>query len=157
MLSGHHEHILDSQGRVAIPVAFRPELCGDGIRPFMLTENYDSGPRCLLAYPISQWQALAGQLDGGSPFDENLIRLRRLVFGGAFECSLDRQGRVVVPAEMREYAGLSKELVWVGAGPYAELWARDRWRDERARVRESAGVILARVGVSAAKADRERP
>ncbi len=147
MFSGHHEHSLDSQGRVAVPAAFRSGLCGgDSALRFMLTENYDAGPRCLLAYPGDQWQFLAGQLDGRSPFDENVIRLRRLIFGGAFECGLDRQGRVVVPPEMREYAGFGKQLVWVGAGPYAELWERERWRDERARVREIAAAILATLG-----------
>jgi len=157
MFSGHHEHILDSQGRVAIPAAFRMALSGDGGKPFMLSENYDSGPRCLLAYPVGEWQALAGQLQGRSPFDENVIRLRRLVFGGAFECTLDKQGRVLVPPEMREYAGFGKQLIWVGAGTYAELWERDRWRDERSRVRESAGVILGQVLASNAHGPRGAP
>jgi MraZ protein len=118
---GEFEHSIDEKGRVAVPSRFREDL-GEGM---VLTRGFD---QCLQAFPRQVWQQLAQKVSSlslGSPEARNL---RRILFSNAAEVEVDRQGRILVPQNLREYAGLAEQVVITGMDTYFELWAADRWR-----------------------------
>jgi MraZ protein len=118
---GEFEHSIDDKGRVAIPARFREEL-GEGM---VLTRGFD---QCLQAFPRQVWQQLAQKVSSlslGSPEARNL---RRILFSNAAEVEVDRQGRILVPQNLREYASLAEQVVITGMDTYFELWSADRWR-----------------------------
>jgi MraZ protein len=118
---GEFEHSIDDKGRVAIPARFREEL-GEGM---VLTRGFDL---CLQAFPRQVWQQLAQKVSSlslGSPEARNL---RRMLFSNAAEVEVDRQGRILVPQNLREYASLAEQVVITGMDTYFELWSADRWR-----------------------------
>lgn len=121
MFLGEFEHTIDDKGRVAIPARFREEL---GER-FVLTRGFE---QCLQAFPRSMWEALSEKVDRlpiGSPQARNM---RRILFSPAAEVEIDRQGRILIPQGLREYAGLAEEVLITGMNTYFELWSGERWR-----------------------------
>jgi len=120
MFTGEYRHTVDDKGRLAIPVRFRDDLA-----PGTQVSNWMDG--CVALHPIAEWEALARQINA-LPFTDNRSRrLRRMLYGSAYEVSLDRQGRFVLPPPLREDAGLESEVVLVGAGDRIELWSPKRW------------------------------
>lgn len=126
MFRGWFEHLLDAKGRAAIPSSFRESLSQAGDERLVLTTAI-SGAH-LVAYPMSRWLAFEERVRTQLPqFDANVERFRRLYIGGAMECGLDRLGRILVPANLRERAGLSKEIVFVGDIEKFAIWSKERW------------------------------
>jgi MraZ protein len=123
---GEYEHSLDPKGRLAIPVRFRA-LLGEGA---VITRAFDG---CLVIYPADVWRNVAEKLDSLSTTQEAARMAKRFVFSGATECEFDRQGRVLVPAFLRNYAGLTETAVVVGQYSRIEVWDRDRWAEISAR------------------------
>lgn len=150
MFIGTYEHSLDSKGRLSLPVRFRELLAAQADSRLVLTSNVDPLGRCLVAYPLQEWMAFQEKLAALPQFDEAVVRLRRLHVAGACECSTDRQGRMLIPPLLREYAGLKNMVVFAGVGQTIELWDREHWDDERRRAKESMPQIsdaLARLGL----------
>ena len=95
-------------------------------------------------------QGLLGWKTGLPQFDESVIRLKRLHIAGATECSVDRQGRILIPPMLREYAGLNQSVLFAGLGTNIEIWDRPRWENERSKAKENLVEInetLARLGL----------
>ena len=125
MFRGRYEHTIDGKGRTSLPARYREVLnSSKGTRLVITTALLDP---CLLAYPLEEWEAFEARLAALPSFDRSVTQLRRMCVSGAVECDLDKLGRVLLPASLREYAGLSRELVWAGVGPHIELWAKDRF------------------------------
>jgi len=123
-------HTIDEKGRLTIPAHFRPELAQGAI----VTKGFDI---CLTLYPIPTWEALAQKVNA-LPITDRLARdFRRFVFGSASEVALDRQGRVLIPAYLREYAFLDGEATVVGNNTYIEIWNPERWQAARQGVEDS--------------------
>lgn len=143
MFLGEFEHSIDDKGRVAIPARFREEL-SEGM---VLTRGFD---HCLQAFPRPVWQELAQKVSSlslGSPEARNL---RRILFSNAAEVEVDRQGRILVPQNLREYAGLAEQVVITGMDTFFELWSADRWRAVMEQLdSSSAGIAeqLAALGI----------
>lgn len=126
VFTSEYVHTLDAKGRLFIPARLREGL---GAR-FILTKGLD---HCLFAYPPAEWEAL-GQKFRDLPFARADVRaFARLFFSGACECECDRQGRILIPAYLREYAGLAREAVILGVAARVEIWAREEWERYRAR------------------------
>ena len=124
MFTGEYRHSVDEKGRVAVPSKFRAQLdAGAFVSRWM-----DS---CLAIFPKAEFEGLAGRIAGLPVSDANAREFGRFLFSGAFEAEMDRQGRVVVPAYLREWAGLAADAVIVGARDHAEIWAPDRWDSYR--------------------------
>ena len=121
MFKGEVNHTIDSKGRVIIPSKFRDEL-GE---KFVLTRGMD---RCLAIYPQSAWDILEQKLATlpltSSADARNIVRF---LVNGATDCELDKQGRILVPSTLREYAGLTKDVILAGTLSYIEVWDKDRW------------------------------
>jgi MraZ protein len=120
MLLGTYEPKLDDKGRVILPAKFRDELAG-GI---VLTRGQE---RCIYVFPRATFQGL---LDSASaaPLSSKAARdYSRLLLSGGSDETPDKQNRVMIPMQLREYAGLARELVVIGVGSRAEIWAADAW------------------------------
>ncbi|MBX6377512.1 MAG: division/cell wall cluster transcriptional repressor MraZ [Clostridia bacterium] len=121
MFLGEYCHSLDEKGRLTLPSRFREEL-GD---PFVVTKGLD---KCLFAYPRAEWEALGEKLRT-LPFTQAKVRsFVRFFFSGAAECSPDRQGRVLLPPSLRDYAGLTRDVMVVGVANRVEVWDAATWR-----------------------------
>ena len=137
IFSGEFDHRIDSQGRIAIPARFRAAFAS-GI---VLTRGYD---QCIVAHTPDQWQRVAEEMALRPTTQANARRLARLTFSGAYPAELDRQGRVLIPGSLRQYAGIGEEAVIVGAGTFLEIWSGERWAVERRALDEEAGQIAER-------------
>jgi len=87
------------------------------------------GERCLLLYPLREWEVVQRKLEALPNIEENTRRLQRLLIGHATDIDVDSQGRILLPAMLRDYGGLGKKLVLVGQGNKIEVWDADHWQE----------------------------
>jgi MraZ protein len=143
MFLGEYDHNLDDKGRLAIPARFRDAL-EDGL---IITRGFE---KCLMGFPRAMWADVAAQVSSLSIGQSDARNLRRLLFSGAADVQLDRQGRVLIPQNLRDYAGLKEPVVIAGLSTHFEIWARDDWRDVLDSLDVSGGIIaeqLANLGL----------
>lgn len=122
MFMGQYEHTIDTKGRTIIPVKYREEL-GE---TFVATRGLDG---CLYLYPAEDWQEFVDKLKS-LPANTNNRKIQRQFLSKAMEVSLDKQGRILIPAMLRELAGLEKDISFVGMMNRVEIWAKDRLEQE---------------------------
>ena len=122
MFMGEYSHTIDTKGRLIIPSKFREEL-GD---EFVLTKGLDG---CLSIYPMEQWKIFEKKLEALPLRKKNARKFSRLFVAGATTCELDRQGRILVPATLREFAGLEKDVVLTGNLNRIEVWSKAKWSE----------------------------
>lgn len=121
MFLGEYEHTIDDKGRMAIPARYRDQL-GAGV---IITRGFDA---CLIGFPRGYWEQLAQRVSA-LPFGQPGAReLQRRLFAGAQELEFDRQGRILLPQNLREFGGLADGAIVAGMHDYFEIWARDRWQ-----------------------------
>ncbi|MCH8195673.1 MAG: division/cell wall cluster transcriptional repressor MraZ [Chloroflexi bacterium] len=123
---GEFQHRVDPQGRIAIPARYREAFTG-GI---YITRGFD---QCVWVFSPEEWDTYSSRYAAMSPNSRVARTLRRRVFGSTFDLELDRQGRVVVPAGLRQHAAIAEEVVIIGQDTYLEVWSRDRWREQEAQ------------------------
>jgi MraZ protein len=127
MFRGQFTHAIDSKGRVSVPSRFREPLEMAGQSRLVLTPAlFDP---CIHAFPLPAWEQFEAKVAAMPQFDPNVVRLRRLYVSAAVDCELDKQGRLLVPPQLREHAELSKDVLWAGVGSKAELWSKHRWNE----------------------------
>ena len=119
MFMGEYNHIIDAKGRLIIPARFR-ELLGE---EFILTKGLDG---CLSIYPMDEWKAFEEKLRALPLTNKNARTFTRFFVAGATNCELDRQGRILVPQTLREFAGLEKEVVLTGNLDRIEIWSKEK-------------------------------
>jgi len=127
---GTYNHTIDAKGRTSLPVKLRDALAAAGEPRIALLRNPHS--RSLLALPQSKWTELARRVSGASPFDAAMQRNIVKYVASAHEVDLDVHGRVLVPPALREWAGLVKDVVWVGMGGYIQLYDQAAYEAEMA-------------------------
>jgi MraZ protein len=142
MFRGRHEHTIDAKGRTSVPARYRDALGAAGERRVVLTSALDP---CLVAYTPSEWNAFEERLGRLPQFDRAVQKLRRIYLSGAVECDIDDVGRILVPPTLREHAGLKKDVLWAGAGRYAELWDMDVWQKHFETTEDEKRDIAARL------------
>jgi MraZ protein len=122
---GRYEHTIDPKGRTSVPARYRDALSAANERRIVVTSALDP---CLVAYAPAEWAAFEEKLARLPQFDRAVQKLRRIYVSGAVECEFDDVGRILVPPTLREHASLKKDVLWAGAGRYAELWDKDAWQ-----------------------------
>lgn len=130
MFRGSSIHTIDAKGRIIIPARFR-ELIKDGDRPGVMISKLD---KSLVAYPIKEWIKIEEKILSLVEKSESMRRFRRVFIGGAFECFCDRQDRILIPPTLRDYAGFDKEISLVGVLDHFEIWSREKWEMENAKM-----------------------
>jgi len=115
---------LDSKGRLAVPARFRDALTARCSGHLVVTADAD---RCLLIYPLPDWEPIEQKLMALSSFNAQIRELQRRLVGYAEDVVMDATGRILVPPALRNYALLEKAAVLVGQGHKFELWSKDGW------------------------------
>ena len=136
MFLGRYAHNLDAKGRLAVPAKFRPQL-ETGL---VVTRGFE---RCILVYPIQEWASLAQRVSAVSFLQAEARRLRRLLFASAFHTELDKQGRILLPAPLREYASIGDTAIVAGMNTYFEIWAKEGWDNQQSDLADDAEAIAA--------------
>lgn len=121
MFLGEYQHNIDPKGRLIIPSKFR-ELLGE---QFVLTKGLDG---CLFVYPMEGWNELEDKLKSLPLTQKDARAFARIFFSGASEGELDKQGRVLLPPNLRTYAHITKETMIIGVGTRFEIWDLDTWQ-----------------------------
>ena len=121
MFTGEYRHTVDGKGRIAVPVKFRAQLDPGSMVSGWLDD-------CLAIHPKTGWEALAAKVAALPITDQKSRLFQRFVFSQAIEAEMDRQGRLLLPAYLRESIGLGSDAVVVGSRDHAEIWAPDRWQ-----------------------------
>ena len=124
VFTGEYRHAVDDKGRIAIPAKFRAQLDGGAF----IARWVDA---CLAIFPRHEFEALAAKVGGLGIADPSARTFGRALFASTYELELDKQGRMVLPASLRQLAGLDGDAVIVGAMDHAEIWSPTRWDDLR--------------------------
>ena len=115
---------VDAKGRMAMPARYRDRLleaCGGRL---VVTVDQD---HCLLVYPLPEWEVIEEKLINLPSLNKQSRLLQRLLIGHATDLEMDGQGRILLPAMLREYAGLKKKAVLIGQGKKLEIWDEETW------------------------------
>jgi MraZ protein len=123
MLLGTHDHTIDDKSRLTLPAKFRGAF-ESGI---VVTRGLDS---CLVAFPRDEWAGSQGRIAELDSLSGEARSLQRVVYANAIEGDLDKQGRIVIPAALKAYAGLDRDVVVAGVNDHLEIWDRAAWRRE---------------------------
>lgn len=146
MFRGRYHHQIDAKGRLSVPSRFREILASTYDERVILT-NFDG---CLWAYPVPEWQELERKVGALPQFLDEVKALQRVFISAAGECPIDKQGRILVPPTLREYAVIDREVVIVGMTRRFEIWSRERWEAVFATAQETLegmGSRLADLGL----------
>lgn len=139
MFIGEFRHTLDDKGRLAIPVKFRAALAEGAV----VTRGLD---RSLFLYPKADWEKLAAKI-AALPLSQSDTRaFARLMLAGAMDVETDKSGRVTIPEYLREYAGLSKDLVVTGLYDRLEIWDEKAWNEYSTKTEGASNDIAERLG-----------
>lgn len=117
---GEYSHTVDAKGRLIVPSKFREQL-GD---EFVVTKGLDG---CLFVYENNEWKSLEEKLHTLPLTNANARKFTRFFLAGATVCEVDKQGRILLPAVLRSFAKIDKDVVLVGVGSRIEIWNRDNW------------------------------
>ncbi|HET7673992.1 MAG TPA: division/cell wall cluster transcriptional repressor MraZ [Gammaproteobacteria bacterium] len=128
MFRGVNNLALDAKGRLAIPTRYRERLAEHCAGQVVVTVDRD---HCLLLYPLPDWEEIERKLVRLPSLNKQARRLQRLLVGHATELELDSHGRVLLPAPLREFAGLDRRVVLIGQGNKFEIWNEDTWNERR--------------------------
>ncbi len=119
---GEYDHALDDRGRVTLPRKIRTEI---DEREVVLAKGFEP---CIFGFDKGSWEREAEKHLDTPVTDEGGRKLRRYMFAAAQKVEVDRLGRILLPAQLKEYAGVEKDVVIIGAGDHFEMWDKDRWR-----------------------------
>lgn len=126
MFYGEYEHSLDKKGRLILPAKFRDAAKTNYIEKFYITRGLDN---CLFMFPEEEWKTQEAKFKS-MPFTKSQTRkFNRLYFSGAQEAVFDRQGRVLIPKYLKEFAGIRRDVMIIGVSNRIEIWDIDKWKE----------------------------
>ncbi len=136
---GAFEHKVDAKGRIPIPPKFRAELK----HGLVLTPGAE---KYIVIHPLPEWEKVTAALTTRTITSSKLRRINRAIFATAFHINIDSQGRITVPAPLREYADIRDEVIIAGANTYIELWNKKQWETEKTLSQKQAWQIIESLG-----------
>jgi len=141
MFIGEYKHTVDDKGRIALPVKFRKDL----YRGAVITKGLDN---CLYVYTASEWKSMAVKLAALPISKANTRAFARLMLAGAMDVTLDKQGRVILPEYLREYANINKKIIVTGLYNHLEIWNDVAWEKyKKATEKDSSAIAEALDGL----------
>ncbi len=126
MFYGEYAHTLDEKNRFILPAKFREVAQQQGVHSFFLTRGLD---RCLFLFPDKEWRKQEEAFKALPLTSSEARRFNRIYFSGAVEVELGRQGRVLIPSYLKEFAGIDREIIVIGVSSRIEIWAKERWQE----------------------------
>lgn len=139
MFIGEYSHNIDDKGRMAIPAKFRRDLQKGAV----VTRGLDN---CLFLYTKTEWEKLAEKLAALPISQSNTRAFSRLMLAGAMDVEIDKQGRVVLPEYLRQFAGIKKSLVIAGLYNRLEIWDQEKWNIYKNQTEAESSVIAEKMG-----------
>ena len=130
MFRGRFEFSIDSKGRISIPSKFR-EILSEKYENRLVITNFDRG---LLAFPYTEWLRLEEKTGTLNLLKRETSAFYRFFYSSANDCSIDKQGRLLIPPSLREYASLQRDVVLLGEGKWIEIFSKERWLEEAQKV-----------------------
>jgi MraZ protein len=146
MFRGRFEHAIDNKGRLSIPSKFR-EILTTNFDERLIITNFDG---CLWAYPAAEWQRVEDKVASLPQMQDAVKAFQRVFISAAVEAPIDGSGRIQIPQTLREYAGITKDVILVGMTNRIEIWSREKWQmkfDESQKKLEMLGDKLAELGL----------
>lgn len=122
VLIGEYEHSLDAKGRLIMPAKLREDI-GE---KFIVTKGLDG---CLFAFSLTEWTNFEQKLRSLPISNKDARTFTRFFFAGAIDCEIDKQGRFLISSNLREFAGLEKDVIIVGMDSRIEIWSKDKWQN----------------------------
>ncbi|MEO5649949.1 MAG: division/cell wall cluster transcriptional repressor MraZ [Ginsengibacter sp.] len=122
---GEYEATLDAKGRFLLPAGFKKQLPGTGEEPFVINRGFE---KCLSLYTSKSWEPIFSNLSNLDEFDSKVRQFRRYFLNGATQIELDGAGRLLLPKNLMEYAGLEKDIVLVSAIEKIEIWDKTKYQ-----------------------------
>lgn len=122
MFTGEYHHSIDAKGRLIVPSKFREQLGNE----FVVTKGLDG---CLFVYSNEEWQRIENSFREKPLTSAEARKFMRFFFAGAANCEVDKQGRILLPANLREYAGIDKDVVSAGVLSRVEIWSEEKWQN----------------------------
>jgi len=144
---GRFEHFIDGKGRTSIPAKFREVLQSTYRDERLVLTNFDG---CLWAYPFKEWEKVEGKVASLPQFKKEVKAIQRMFISSAIDIPLDKLGRILIPSILREYAGLKREIFFVGMTNRIEIWDKGAWQKEFNQSQENldaVGEALAEFGI----------
>jgi MraZ protein len=138
MFYGEHEHTIDEKKRLILPSKFRAPLSGGVVLARGIESNVD-------VYPLDGWRANVTRIADLDSFSSEARQMKRHVFGGALVTELDAQGRVLLPQQLVEHAGLGRDVVVAGVHDHIEIWDRTQWDIQRSAIEGSVSDVAERL------------
>ena len=133
MFSGECEHTIDDKGRLIIPAKFRADLA----EGFFITRGLEG---CLFVFPPDKWKEMSEKLASLSLVQAGARLFSRMIYSG-IECTLDKQGRILLPPSLRAHADIETEVVITGVWTRLEIWSKKRWQEQTTRMEEESSFI----------------
>lgn len=121
---GEYEVTIDAKGRFLLPSGFKKQL-EESEQSFVISRGFE---KCLTLYPMSSWKPIVNELSALNDFDPKVREFRRQFLGGATEVELDAAGRILLPSTLREFAGLTKDIILVAAFNKIEIWDAGKYK-----------------------------
>ncbi len=144
MFRGRYEHAVDSKGRISIPSKFR-EVLNKKYDDRLVITNFD---HCLVAFPNEEWNLIVEQKVGSfSILRKETSSFLRFFYSSAIDCVIDKQGRLLIPQTLRDYANLKKDVVLVGEGRFIEIFAKERWLEVAQQAEEGFDQMRDTLGI----------
>jgi len=139
MFIGEYQHSVDDKSRVAVPGKFRAKLKGGAV----ITRGLDN---CLVLYTKEEWAKMAEKLSSLPISQQNARAFARLMLAGAMDVELDKQGRIILPTYLKEYAKIFKEVIIAGLFNRIEIWAHSAWKEYSSKAEKDSNNIAEQLG-----------
>lgn len=134
MFYGEFEHSIDRKGRLILPAKFREVAKNQFVEKFFITRGLD---KCLFMFAEEEWRSQENKFKTMSFTKQQSRIFNRLLFSGAVEIASDKQGRILVPQYLKDFAAIKRDVMIIGVSNRIEIWAKDSWRDFYANSRQS--------------------
>ena len=141
MFMGEYNHSIDAKGRMIVPSKFREQLDNE----FVITKGFDG---CLYGYTMEECANIEEKFKTIPLTSKDARKFLRFFFSGAATCEVDKQGRILIPPTLREYAGLDKEVVTAGVFSRIEIWSKERWQENNYDDMDEIAEHMAELGLS---------
>ena len=126
MFYGEYQHTIDRKGRLILPAKFREVAKSNFIEKFFVTRGLD---KCLFMFSEEEWKSQENKFKGISFTKQQARTFNRLYFSGAVEIVPDRQGRIIIPQYLKDFADIKREVILIGVSNRVEIWSRPGWQD----------------------------
>jgi len=140
---GEYQHSLDKKGRLIIPSKFREILTEKYEEKFVITRGLDN---CLFLYPPDEWREVERKIKALSMVKRESRAFKRFLISGAVECVLDKQGRIMIPSNLRQHARIERDVVLIGVSEKIEIWSKEIWQTYSKKAEESFEEIAQGLG-----------